>query len=133
MTITYGNTTHYYSYGSIIAMAVLILSIILFIVFLIRYYADRKKSDKAIQEQWENPVQLPPVTATQATVTDMKCEMVKYGGSTTPRHLLAWTVEFTKETGEKLILIVPQEKYDNMYVGMKGTLATVNGEYFDFE
>ena len=47
-------------------------------------------------------------------------------------HKLVYNVRFSTEIRDIVEYDVPQELFEKIFVGQKGILATIDGEFFDF-
>ena len=90
--------------------------------------AQRRNSE----EIYSQPVELSPVETTDAVVVSKNCRMEKGGGSRQPSHEIIYTVTFFTDSNDTVQYAVPEEIYERLSVGEKGTLATTEGVFFDF-
>ncbi len=100
-----------------------------FAVLCIRVTIKEKQRISAIKAEFERPVVLPEITGRNAVVTDKKIEMEKIDKYS---HRLIYTVTFLTENSETETYCVPEELFNKCNTGQRGTLATADGEFFDF-
>ena len=68
-----------------------------------------------------------------ATVVKKDVAMEKnVPGKVVHTHKLVYGVQFLTEDNQTVEYSVPEELYDYIYIGQKGILSTVDGEFFDF-
>ncbi len=115
----------------------LIALILLPVIWLyIRIHKKEKAHKQQIIAEMEQLVTLPPVDAVYATVMKKDVFMEKNVESVEKivrTHQLVYTVQFLTDSGEITEHSVPAELYDYITIGQKGILATVDGEFFDFD
>lgn len=102
---------------------------------IISHYISLHKKNKILIEEMNQPVQLPDVGSVYATVVKKDVFMDKNvisPQSIVHTHQLVYTVQFLTEYNRTVEYSVPEELYDYIYVGQKGLLATVEGQFFDF-
>lgn len=99
----------------------------------IGHYASLHKKNKILMEEMNRPVQLPDMDSVYATVVKKDVVMEKnVPGEIVRTHRLVYGVQFLTEDNQTVEYSVPEELYDYIYIGQKGILATVDGEFFDF-
>lgn len=101
----------------------------------IGHYISLHKKNKILMEEMNQPVELPDVDSVYATV--LKKDVFMEKNVLSPEkivrtHQIVYTVQFLTEDNQRVEYSVPEELYDYIYIGQKGVLATVNGEFFDF-
>ena len=113
----------------VVAMAVLLL------VCMVKQYLKTKAKNEATAEELEAYYELPPIDAVNAVVLSKDILMEKNVVSPEKivrTHKLIYNVQFSTEDGNIVEYDVPQELFDYISIGQRGTLATVDGEFFDF-
>lgn len=103
--------------------------------FIIWHYISLKKKNRQLMAEMEQPVVLPDVDSTYATVLKKDVLMKKNvlsAGKTVRTHQLVYTAQFLTDSGKTVEYSLPEELYDYINIGQKGVLATVDGEFFDF-
>ena len=101
----------------------------------IGHYISLHKKNKILLEEMNQPVELPDVDSVYATVVKKDVAMEKNVISPEKivrTHKLVYCVQFLTEDNQRVEYSVPEELYDYIYIGQKGVLATVDGEFFDF-
>lgn len=99
----------------------------------ISHYISLHKKNKILLEEMEQPVQMPDVYSVYATVVKKDVAMEKnVPGKVVHTHKLVYGVQFLTEDNQTVEYSVPEELYDYIYIGQKGILATVDGQFFDF-
>ncbi len=99
----------------------------------IGHYISLHKKNKILLEEMNQPVQLPDVDSVYATVVKKDVAMEKnVPGKIVRTHQLVYAVQFLTEDNQTVEYSVPEELYDYIYIGQKGILATVDGEFFAF-
>ena len=93
------------------------------IALFIRVTIKEKQRLDNIKSEFERPVELPQITAGNAVVTDKRIEMEKIDIYS---HRLIYKVAFLTEHS------ITEEQFNSCDIGQRGTLATVNGDFFDF-
>ena len=88
---------------------------------------ERLRREKVLEEYEKQP----EYAFCQATVLESK-KVVYYTGVNISRQVAECTVVFQTEEGEKLKFQLREEVFDRLEKGQKGTLVTVNGNFFDF-
>ena len=120
---------HIYS----VTVAALLILLMGFVVYIgIKDSIKQKKRNRQMELKMEMPLELPAVDSVVATVLEKDIVMHKktdgkYGG-----HTLFYNVKFLTAGNETVVYSVPQELFDYISIGQRGTLATVDGEFFDF-
>ncbi|MBR4035676.1 MAG: hypothetical protein IKJ05_02955 [Oscillospiraceae bacterium] len=102
----------------------------------ISHYVSLHKKNKILMEEMNRPVQMPDVYSVYATVVKKDVFMEKNVLSPEKivhTHKLVYGVQFLTEDNQTVEYSVPEELYDYIYIGQKGILATVDGEFFDFD
>lgn len=102
---------------------------IMLIALFIRVTIKEKQRLDNIKAEFERSVELPQITAGNAVVTDKRIEMEKIDIYS---HRLIYTVTFLTEHSNTETYSVTEEQFNSCDIGQRGTLATVNGEFFDF-
>ena len=128
------NESRFHSSGSsgffiVVAMAFLLL------IAMVKQHQKTKAQNDALAEELEAEYELPPVDAVKAVVLNKEILMEKNVISPEKivrTHKLIYNVEFSTETGDIVEYDVPQELFDYINIGQRGTLATIDGEFFDF-
>ena len=113
----------------VIAMAVLLL------VCMAKQHLKTKAQNEAMAEELEAEYELPSVDAVNAVVLNKDIVMEKNVVSPEKivrTHKLIYNVQFSTEDGNIVEYDVPQELFDYVNIGRHGTLATIDGEFFDF-
>jgi len=101
----------------------------------ISHYVSLHKKNKILMEEMNQPVQLPDMDSVYATV--LKKDVFMEKNVLSPEkivrtHQIIYTVQFLTEDNQTVEHTVPEELYNCIYIGQKGILATVDGEFFDF-
>ena len=113
----------------VVAMAVLLL------VCMVKQYLKTKAKNEATAEELEAYYELPPIDAVNAVVLSKDILMEKNVVSPEKivrTHKLIYNVRFSTEIRDIVEYDVPQELFEKIFVGQKGILATIDGEFFDF-
>lgn len=99
----------------------------------IGHYVSLHKKNKILLEEMNQPVQMPDVDSVYATVVKKDVAMEKnVPGRIVHTHQIVYAVQFLTEDNQTIEYSVPEELYNYIYIGQKGVLATVDGEFFDF-
>ena len=101
----------------------------------ISHYISLHKKNKILLEEMNRPVQMADVASVYATVVKKDVAMEKNVISPEKivrTHKLVYCVQFLTEDNQRVEYSVPEELYDYIFIGQKGVLATVDGEFFDF-
>ena len=114
---------------------VVVVMALLLVISMIKQYQKTKAQNWALVEEMESEYELPPVDAVNAVV--LKKDVIMEKNVISPEkivrtHTLIYNVQFSTDNGETVEYNVPQELFENIYIGQRGTLATVDGEFFDF-
>ena len=99
------------------------------IALFIRVTIKEKQRLDIIKSEFERPVELPQITIRNAVVTDKRIEMEKIDIYS---HRLIYKVAFLTEHSNTETYSVTEEQFNICDIGQRGTLATVNGDFFDF-
>ena len=113
----------------VVAMAVLLL------VCMVKQYLKTKAKNEATAEELEAYYELSPIDAVNAVVLSKDILMEKNVVSPEKivrTHKLVYNVRFSTEDRDIVEYDVPQELFEKIFVGQKGILATIDGEFFDF-
>ena len=70
---------------------------------------------------------------TESTVVSKGTYMEKHGTKTSSHHRIVYMAEFLTKQGKTVRCEVPQEIYQQLQQNQKGTLAILDGEFFDFQ
>jgi len=110
-------------------MIIAVILTALFALLCIRVSVKEKQRMDTIKAEFERPVILPEVIGRNAVVTDKKIEMEKIDIYS---HRMIYTVTFLTENNKTESYCVPEKLFNSCNIGQRGTLATADGEFFDF-
>lgn len=82
---------------------------------------------------YTEPESYPEPQYTEATVVSKGTYMEKHGTKTSSHHRIVYMAEFLTQYGKTIRCEVPQEIYQQLQQNQKGTLAILDGEFFDFQ
>ena len=110
-----------------IIVAVILILALLLIVMVVRsirkcFYGTYTESNQQQDFQY-----------TEATVVSKWSYMEKHGTKTSSHHRIVYMAEFLTKQGKTVRCKVPQEIYQQLQQNQKGTLAILDGEFFDFQ
>ena len=128
------NEARFVSKGSTGFSVVMIMALLL-LVSMVKQYLKTKAQNKALAEELETDYELPPVDAVNAVVLAKDIIMEKNVISPEKivrTHKLIYNIKFSTENRDVVEYDVPRELFEKIFVGQKGILATVEGEFFDF-
>ena len=121
-----------YSADYYIAVAILFAFLsFAFFAFVITPIISVRKYKKRLSELDNEPVEEPPLVEINARVFSRRCGTKMYG-SKSPRTYKEFYVTFLTDDGEKLEYKVEEDFYLSIYEDQTGTLAIVNGNFYDF-
>ena len=118
-------------YGEI-GFFLLVFTIVIAIYSAIKDFIKQKKLNRQMELEMEMPVELAPVDSVNATVLEKDVVMHKKSDGKYGGHTLIYNVTFLTSGNETVVYSVPQELFDYINIGQRGTLATIDGEFFDF-
>ena len=118
-------------YGEI-GFFLLVFTIVIAIYSAIKDFIKQKKLNRQMELEMEMPVELVPVDSVNATVLEKDVVMHKSMDGKFGGHTLIYNVKFLTTENEKVEYSVPEKLFGCISVGQKGTLATIDGEFFDF-
>lgn len=102
-------------------------------VMVISHYVSMNKKNKILIAEMEQPAELDEIDSTYAIVIKKDVVMEKtHLNSNSGGHQLIFYIEFLTEAGENILLAVPEENYEKIFVGQYGLLATISGMFLDF-
>ena len=128
------NKSRFRNYGGSGFFVVAFIAFLL-VLAMVKQYQKTKAQNKELEEELESEYELSPVDAVNAVVLNKDILMEKNVISPEKivrTHKLIYNVQFSTENRDIVEYDVPQELFEKIFVGQKGTLATVNGEFFDF-
>ena len=109
----------------------MLIGLLLFFYFLFEYPKDKERErlrrDKVLEEYEKEPEYL----FTQAKILS-KEKKAYYVGVKLPKLVEEYSIRLLTEEGEERHYRVREEVYSRIEKGQKGTLVTVNGNFFDF-
>ena len=109
----------------------LLIGLLLFFYFLFEYPKDKEserlRREKVLEEYEKEPEYL----FTQAKILS-KEKKAYYVGVKLPKLVEEYSIRLLTEEGEERHYRVREEVYSRIEKGQKGTLVTVNGNFFDF-
>ena len=109
----------------------LLIGLLLFFYFLFEYPKDKERNrlhrEKVLEEYEKEPEYL----FTQAKILS-KEKKAYYVGVKLPKLVEEYSIRLLTEEGEERHYRVREEVYSRIEKGQKGTLVTVNGNFFDF-
>ena len=109
----------------------LLIGLLLFFYFLFEYPKDKERKrlhrEKVLEEYEKEPEYL----FTQAKILS-KEKKAYYVGVKLPKLVEEYSIRLLTEEGEERHYRVREEVYSRIEKGQKGTLVTVNGNFFDF-
>lgn len=105
---------------------------VLFVAFIVWLFKRYKKEIIQEQEDLEKAPEDYPLVTVNAVVKEMRCgtSMV---GMKSPKSTKFFMIMFLTENNENLTYQVSEELYLSLSEGMNGSLATINGNFFDFQ
>lgn len=121
----------YNLYGKIGFMLV-VLTVAIAVYVWIKDSQKQKRLNRQMEQEMEMPLELPPVDSMNAIVLEKDIVMHKSMDGKFGGHNLVYNVKFLTNDNETVIYAVPQKLFDYINIGQRGTLATINGEFFDF-
>lgn len=110
-----------------IIVAVILMLALLLIVMVVRSIR------KCFHGTYTEIKQQPDFQYTEATVVSKGTYMEKHGTKTSSHHRIVYMAEFLTKQGKTVRCEVPQEIYQQLQQNQKGTLAILDGEFFDFQ
>ncbi len=110
-------------------MIIAVILTALFALLCIRVSVKEKQRRASIKAEFERPVRLSEIIGRNAVVTDKKIEMEKIDIYS---HRLIYIVTFLIDNNKTENHHVPEELFNSCNIGQRGTLATMDGEFFDF-
>ena len=110
-----------------IIVAVILILALLLIVMVVRSIR------KCFYGTYTESNQQPDFQYTEATVISKGTYMEKHGTKTSSHHRIVYMAEFLTKQGKTVRCEVPQEIYQQLQQNQKGTLAILDGEFFDFQ
>ena len=114
-------------------VATLLVLLMGFVVYIsIKDSIKQKRRNRQMQLEMEIPLKLPDVDGVYATVLEKDIVMHKKSDGKYGGHTLIYNVTFLTSGNETVVYSVPQELFDYINIGQRGTLATIDGEFFDF-
>ncbi len=121
-------------YRTYVVISVTLLALLIgFVVYIgIKDSVKQKKRNRQMELEMEMPLELSTIVGISATVLEKDIVMHKKTGGKYGGHTLAYNVTFLTGENETVVYTVPQELFDYINIGQRGTLATINGEFFDF-
>ena len=128
------NQSRFRTYGGS-GFFIVVLIAFLLVLSMVRQYQKNKARNEELMEELETEYELPPVDAVNAVVLGKEILMEKNVVSPEKivhTHKLIYNVQFSTENRDIVEYDVPQELFEELFVGQRGTLATVDGEFFDF-
>ena len=121
----------YVLYGKI-GFWLVVLTVAIAIYSGIKDFKKQKKLNRQMELEMEMPLELAPVDSVNAVVLEKDIVMHKSMDGKFGGHKLFYNVKFLTAGNETVVYSVPQELFDYISIGQRGTLATVDGEFFDF-
>ncbi len=125
---------NYYNIYGFPAFMLVIIILFLLVIVLVKDTVNRRKRNRQLAEEMEQPVLLPEVNGVYAVITakDVVMEKGYFPDSPYRTHRLNYILSFLMDEGDTVSYNVPSELYEYVYTGQKGILATIDGEFFDF-
>ena len=121
----------YVLYGKI-GFWLVVLTVAIAIYSGIKDFKKQKKLNRQMELEMEMPLELAPVDSVNAVVLEKDIVMHKSMDGKFGGHKLFYNVKFLTDGNKTVVYAVPEELFDYISVGQRGTLATVDGEFFDF-
>ena len=109
----------------------LLIGLLLFFYFLFEYPKDKEKERLRREKVLEEYEKEPEYLFTQAKILS-KEKKAYYVGVKLPKLVEEYSIRLLTEEGEERHYRVREEVYSRIEKGQKGTLVTVNGNFFDF-
>ena len=112
--------------AKIIVAIILILTLLLMVMVV-------RSIRKCFHGTYTEIKQQPDFQYTGATVVSKGTYMEKHGTKTSSHHRIVYMAEFLVKQGKTVRCEVPQGIYQQLQQNQKGTLAILDGEFFDFQ
>ena len=109
----------------------LLIGLLLFFYFLFEYPKDKERERLRREKVLEDYEKEPEYLFTQAKILS-KEKKAYYVGVKLPKLVEEYSIRLLTEEGEERHYRVREEVYSRIEKGQKGTLVTVNGNFFDF-
>ena len=109
----------------------LLIGLLLFFYFLFEYPKDKERERLRREKVLEEYEKEPEYLFTQAKILS-KEKKAYYVGVKLPKLVEEYSIRLLTEEGEERHYRVREEVYSRIEKGQKGTLVTVNGNFFDF-
>ena len=109
----------------------LLIGLLLFFYFLFGYPKDKERERLRREKVLEEYEKEPEYLFTQAKILS-KEKKAYYVGVKLPKLVEEYSIRLLTEEGEERNYRVREEVYSRIEKGQKGTLVTVNGNFFDF-
>ena len=109
----------------------LLIGLLLFFYFLFEYPKDKERERLRREKVLEEYEKEPEYLFTQAKILS-KEKKAYYVGVKLPKLVEEYSIRLLTEEGEERNYRVREEVYSRIEKGQKGTLVTVNGNFFDF-
>ena len=108
----------------------LLIGLLLFFYFLFEYPKDKEKERLRREKVLEEYEKEPEYLFTQAKILS-KEKKAYYVGVKLPKLVEEYSIRLLTEEGEERHYRVREEVYSRIEKGQKGTIVTVNGNFFD--
>ena len=112
--------------AKIIVAIILILTLLLMVMVV-------RSIRRCFNGTYTEPKQQPDFQYTEATVVSKGTYMEKHGTKTSSHHRIVYMAQFLTQYCKTVSCEVPQEVYIQLQQNQKGTLAMLDGEFFDFQ
>lgn len=119
-----------YNMENVFGWVLLISVTVIVIGGLISIIISNKRNEKKLLDQMDG-ADLPQIEEIHVTVSDMTCDTASYGYKT-PKMEKLFRVEFMTEYDKLIELSVDEQTYLSLSVGVSGTVAIVNGNFYGF-
>ena len=117
--------------GEIWGLFTIITIIVVTIDIILTVRKDKEKERLRRQKVEEEYEKEPEYEFHQAQVIERK-KLVYYAGVRMPQQVIECKITFRLENGETIIYQLREELFDKIEDNQRGTLVTVNGNFFDF-
>ena len=116
----------------LLAISILVAVLCIAIAVSIKKFKKSGSFRERIQELEDEQLNVEPETLTvHAKVVDMTCGVHTYG-TKIPKVEKYFAVQFQKDDGDVLSILVPEDCYDGFEIGLCGTLSLIDGKLNSF-
>ena len=119
------------TYGEFWGLFVVVTFVVVAILLFFQCRKDKKEQLLRQQKNEEEYAKEPEYEFHQAQVIERK-KLVYYAGVRMPQQVIECKITFRLENGETIIYQLREELFDKIEDNQRGTLVTVNGNFFDF-